>query len=198
MYLSFSKVGVMKKVQFIFLGLCFLTLLFSCKTKSDEEKTAYDDFQFLSLTEYGLQDVEIALPDKTTNIGASVIPVIEQLASHKWKINVGRRFELHILDQGELENLVQEEKKRLKEEFFYKITYIEENDSLLMYQKELVPRGISSAPKSVGKKYRSFHIFGIKKIGGFHYVLQSKSDGVLDRPILELMKKSIQSFKKIN
>lgn len=193
----------MKKTLSI--GCILVSAIFftSCEEKPTEniivENLNYDEyyeFQDFILSDFDLTNVSISLPDETANIGAVVEPSVIHDEAHKWQISVGPKFELHIEDQGELQDLIQEKKDELSREIFSKITYIEESDSMLVYEKELIPTGISSASKDVGTEHKAYHIFGVQKVGEFNYTLHSGLDGVQSTDILELMKKSIRSFKK--
>lgn len=193
----------MRELLFMICSIFSIVLLSSCEQKPVSEKIEvnqdydeYYEFQDFILTNYDLQNVSIALPDETAEIGASINPVITHDEAHKWEIVVGPKFELHILDQGELQNLIKEEKDRISREIFNKITYIEENDSLLIYKKELIPTGMTNASSDIGVEHKTLHIFGIRKVGDYNFVLHSGLEGVPDEYILELMKKSIRSFKK--
>lgn len=193
----------MRGLLFIICSIFSIAILISCDdtpTTNDldtnENYDEYYEFQDIILSDYDLQDVSISLPDETAEIGAAVDPEIIHDESHKWQINVGPKFELHILDQGELQDLIQEHKDKLSKEIFSKVKYIEESDSMLIYEKELVPTGLADASSEIGTEHKGYHIFGIRKVGEFNYALHSGLDGVPSEYILELMSKSIRSFKK--
>lgn len=196
----------MKKRIYIVLLTITIGNLASCDKNSPIQENPistdqYDDyyeFQDFFLDDYDLNNVIISLPDETANIGAAVDPIVTHDESHKWEIMVGPKFELHIMDQGELNDLIQEEKDKLAKRPFNKITFTEESDSLLIYEKELIASGIESASANVGTEHKSYHIFGVRKIGEYNYVLYSGLDGVPDKNVLALMKKSILSFKNFN
>lgn len=185
----------------LFIGL---TLLSSCggseeKSEEKEEFTLnedYYDFKGVSLSSYGINAM-IMLPDETANIGAATKPeIIHADGDFKWDILVGPNFQLHIEDYGDYNDLVEVKKKELKEYDFVKINYLINEKDLILYEQTLLVKGSKKAAKSVGVEHRSYHVYGQKTIDGVTYELRSRDEGY-EKVIIELMAKSIKSFKPI-
>ncbi len=137
----------------------------------------------------------IMLPDETANIGASTKPeVIHSEGDFKWDIIVGPNFNLHIEDYGDYTDLVQNQKKILKENDVFAINYLIDEKDMILYEQKLVVKGSNKAPQSVGVEHKSYHVYGQKKIDGVTYELRSRDEGY-EKVIIELMGKSIKSFK---
>ena len=65
-----------------------------------------------------------------------------------------------------------------------------------MYEQKLVVKGSKKAAPTVGVEHRSFHVYGQKTIDGVTYELRSRDEGY-EKVIIELMAKSVRSFKPI-
>ncbi len=181
-----------------------LTLFSSCgsseeKSEEKEEFTLnedYYDFRGVSLSSFGINAL-IMLPDETANIGASIKPeIIHADGDFKWDIHVGPNFQLHIEDFGDYNDLVEVKKKELEEYDFVKINYLINEKDLILYEQTLLVKGKKEASKSVGVEHRSYHVYGQKMIDGVTYELRSRDEGY-EKVIIELMAKSIKSFKPI-
>lgn len=154
----------------------------------------YYEFQDFIMTEYDIPAV-ISLPDETANIGASTRPEVKHEESFKWEINAGQKFQLLIEDFGILDELVKEKKKDLADQKFFKIKYLIDEPDLIVYERTLVVAGSKYAAPEVGIEHKSYHVYGQKTINKIIYGLSSAEEGC-DKPIVELMAKSIKSFKR--
>lgn len=189
----YIKVGKLLPFLFIF--------IFSCtKGKSETinippELEDYYEFQGFDLSEYGIP-ATIMLPDETANIGASTTPEVQHLESDfYWNILVGQNFHLYIEDYGDNTNLVSDHKQKLENTQFYEVKYLLDEPDLIIYEITLKVRGHANASKSVGVEHVSYHVYGERVVNGIHYELRSRDEG-FDRLIIELMAKSIRSFKE--
>jgi hypothetical protein len=185
--------------------LVFSVMVFAVSCGGPQKKNApeqgaedeYYEFQGLSLKEYGVPGM-IMLPDETANIGASTKPeVVHNDGDFIWDIFVGPNFELHIEDYGDYTDLVEYKKKELKEQEVFKINYIVNEKDLIVYESNLIVRGSKQASPSVGVKHKSYHVYAQKIINGITYELRSRDEGY-ERMIIDLMAKSIRSFKSID
>lgn len=195
-----------KKIPFYFLALLLgVTLVFqSCgdggEGQNPEDEVVVDEdyyeFQDVILDNYEIPAL-IKLPDETANIGASTKPEVLHVEDDiKWMINIGPNFQLLIEDYGHNTDLVEVEKKDLADKDFYKIKYIIDEPNLILYERTLVVDGNEKAAPSVGVEHTSYHVYGQKTIGDITYELQSREEGY-EKMIIELMAKSIKSFKGI-
>lgn len=167
--------------------------------KDDEEVVVdedYYEFQDMKLDDYDIPAV-IKLPDETANIGASTKPeVIHVEDDINWEINVGPNFKLLIEDYGDITDLVEVEKKELAEKKFFKINYVIDEPDLILYERRLEVKGRDNASETVGVEHKSYHVYGQKTVDGITYALRSRPEGY-EKMIIELMAKSIKSFKGI-
>lgn len=184
--------------------LVFSVLVFAASCSGPQEKNAteqgsedeYYEFQGLSLKDYGVPGM-IMLPDETANIGASTKPeVVHNDGDFIWDIFVGPNFELHIEDYGDYTDLVEYKKKELKDQEVFKINYLVNEKDLIVYESNLIVRGTKQASPTVGVKHKSYHVYAQKIINGITYELRSRDEGY-ERMIIDLMAKSIRSFKSI-
>ena len=67
----------------------------------------------------------------------------------------------------------------------------------ILYERTLLVKGTDKASPTVGVEHKSYHVYGKKTVDGITYELQSREDGY-EKVIIELMAKSIKSFKGIN
>ncbi len=191
------------------IGILVFTLVFglmSCNGTGDnevnvEDMDAYDEDYYYGFRDFILSDYEIpaiiALPDESANIGASTKPeVLHAIADSKWVINIGQNFRMHIEDYADITNLVEVKKKEFADHKFFKIDYIENEKDLIVYKRTLVMKGSNDAPSDVGIEHVSYHVYGEKKVSGIIYELKSGEEGA-DRKTIELMAKSIRSFREI-
>ncbi len=181
---------------FMWIGLAFS--INSCRNSDVEEikdeSEDYYEFQGFDLSEYEIP-ATIMLPDETANIGASTKPEVEHKESDfYWDISVGPSFHLHIEDYGDNAMLVEKQKQKLSNFSFYDIHYLVEEEDLIVYEQKLKVRGKANAPHGVGIEHVSYHVYGIRNINGINFEIRSKDEGV-EKPIIELMAKSIRSFK---
>ncbi len=190
-----------RKALYIFLitvELGAVASLYSCRDKKTEVETdlleEYYEFKKVDLTDYELP-ATIMLPDQTASIGASTkLEVDHKMSDFYWDLSVGQNFQIHIEDYGDNKNLVQEHKRKLADFSFYDINYWTDEDDLIIYEQKLKVRGNKNAPNTVGVEHVSYHVYGVKEINGIYYELRSRDEGV-DKPIVELMAKSIRSFQ---
>lgn len=182
----------------IFVGLFALT---NCGEETDpanpEDIVVNDDyyeFQDFIMVDYEIPGV-ISLPDETANIGASTRPEVKHEESFKWEINAGQKFQLLIEDFGILDDLVKEKKKELADQKFFKIKYLMDESDLIVYERTLMVSGSKYAAPEVGIEHKSYHVYGQKTINNIIYGLSSAEEGC-DKHIVELMAKSIRSFKE--
>lgn len=156
----------------------------------------YYEFKGISLSNNEIEAM-IMLPDETANIGASTKPeIIHAEGDFKWDIHVGSNFHMHIEDYGDYTDLVKNKKKELKEYGHFKIRYLIDEEDLILYEQTLMVRGSKKAAPTVGVEHRSYHVYGQKVINGITYELRSRDEGY-EKMIIELMAKSIKSFKTI-
>jgi hypothetical protein len=156
----------------------------------------YYEFKGISLEDQGIKAM-IMLPDETANIGASTKPeIIHTEGDFKWDILVGPNYQLHIEDYGDYTDLVENKKKELKDNDNFKIKYLIDEKDLILYEQTLIVRGSKKAAPTVGVEHRAFHVYGQKIIDGITYELRSRDEGY-EKVIIELMAKSIKSFKPI-
>jgi hypothetical protein len=205
--LNFNKMIINKA----YLNIFFLVLLsligvqlVSC-TGSKESSTTddavildedYYEFKGISLAKSGISAM-IMLPDETANIGASTKPeIIHTDGDFKWDIHVGQNFHMHIEDYGDYTDLVETKKRELKESDIFKVRYLIDEKDLIVYEQTLVVKGSKKAAPTVGVEHRSFHVYGQKTIDGVTYELRSRDEGY-EKVIIELMAKSVRSFKEI-
>jgi hypothetical protein len=162
--------------------------------KLDED---YYEFKGISLADQGIKAM-IMLPDETANIGASTKPeIIHAEGDFKWDIHVGPNFHLHIEDYGDYTDLVEMKKKELKDYGHFKIKYLIDDKDLILYEQKLIVRGSKKAAPTVGVEHKSYHVYAQKIIDGITYELKSRDEGY-ERVIIELMAKSIKSFKPVD
>ncbi|MEY4603297.1 MAG: hypothetical protein RIT43_589 [Bacteroidota bacterium] len=187
--------------QFSFLALIVFLALSSCSgsdnAPADEEsEDEYYEFKGLNLKEYSIPAM-IMLPDETANIGASTKPeVVHNDGDFVWDIYVGPNFELHIEDYGDYTDLVEYKKKELKKQEVFEIDYLVNEKDLIVYESTLIVRGSKEASPTVGVKHKSYHVYAQKTINGITYELRSRDEGY-ERVIIDLMAKSVKSFKPI-
>jgi hypothetical protein len=188
-----------------FFHLVFSLTLVSCSENEkivEEPKEAetvldddYYDFQGFNMSPYDIP-VMIMLPDETANIGASTKPeVVHTVDDFKWELLVGSNFEMLIDDWGDYTDMVVTRKKELASLDFYKINYLIDQKNFIMYEQELIPKGVK-ASNSVGVPHKSYHVYAEKVIDGVTYVFRSKDEGA-EKLIIELMAKSIKSVKPL-
>lgn len=185
----------------LILSIAFLN---SCGGSEDKKPTNsevnldddYYEFKGLSLKEFGIPAM-IMLPDETANIGASTKPeIIHNDGDFIWDINVGPNFQLHIEDYGDFTDMVEFKKRELKEQNVFKIKYLIEEKDLIVYESTLIVKGSKNASPKVGVAHVSYHAYGQKIINGITYELRSRDEGY-EKMIIELMAKSIKSFKLV-
>ncbi len=157
----------------------------------------YYEFKGINLKENGIPAM-IMLPDETANIGASTKPeIIHTDGDFIWDINVGSNFNLHIEDYGDYTDMVEYKKKELKEQEVFDINYLVDEKDLIVYERKLIVKGSKKASPKVGVEHKSYHVYGQKIIDGITYELRSRDEGYEAKNIIELMAKSIKSFKPI-
>jgi len=187
---------------FILLPFIILFLLPSCSGNDNEASQTpisteeYYEFKGLSLKGSDIPAM-IMLPDETANIGASTRPeILHNEGDFIWDILVGPNFELHIEDYGDYTDLVEYKKKELKEQDVFKVKYLVDEKDLIVFESVLIVRGSKEASPTVGVKHKSYHVYAQKVINGITYELRSRDEGY-EKMIIELMAKSIRSFKPI-
>lgn len=189
----------LQKLAVIFL---MALLVFACKNEKSNDVSVseledYYEFQGFNLTPFDI-NATIMLPDETANIGASTQPDVEHIQSDfYWQINIGQNFHLYIEDYGDNTNLVKAHKEKLKNTSFYDVEYVLEEPELVIYKVKLKVRGNQNASKRVGINHEAYHVYAEKVVNGIHYELRSSDEGA-SKEIIELMAKSIRSFKGKN
>ena len=190
-----------KRLLHILLLFGWLVLLQSCNSSAEKVEVEspveeeYYEFKALNLTPHQL-NATILLPDETANIGASTVPEIKhELDGFKWEITVGPNFHLIIEDFGDNKKMVQVEKNRMAELAMFDVKYLIDTEDLILYERTLLVDGEKSAPKSVGLKHHSYHVYGQTTIDGFTYVFRSRDEGY-EKRIIDLMAKTIRSVKE--
>ena len=88
-------------------------------------------------------------------------------------------------------------KKELKDYGHFKIKYLIDDKDLILYEQKLIVRGSKKAAPTVGVEHKSYHVYAQKIIDGITYELKSRDEGY-ERVIIELMAKSIKSFKPVD
>jgi len=119
----------MKLNSFAVLIFFLSFILLNCKSESPPiNEIDYYQFQDINLSKYDI-DASIKIPDATAGIGATFMPeVIHELGDYKWKIAVGKNFELFIEDYGDYPYLFPEFKKKLlSNNKYYIIELFEKN-----------------------------------------------------------------------
>jgi hypothetical protein len=204
--ISSMKIGFFKQFfSFGLLGFFLVGAIFSSCV--DEKKPAkkegvtldddYYEFNGINLNDNGIPAI-IMLPDETANIGASTKPeIIHTDGDFIWDINVGANFNLHIEDYGDYTDMVEYKKKELKEQEVFSIIYLIDEKDLIVYERKLIVKGSKNASPKVGVEHKSYHVYGQKIIDGITYELRSRDEGYEAKNIIELMAKSIKSFKPI-
>jgi hypothetical protein len=188
-----------QKIALIFVIACAFV---ACKNNNESPVNSsnledYYEFQGFNLTPYDI-NATIMLPDETANIGASTQPDVVHIESDfYWQINIGQNFHLYIEDYGDNTNLVKAHKEKLKKTSFYDIEYLVDEPDMVIYRVKLKVRGNQNASKRVGIAHEAYHVFAEKVVNGIHYELRSSDEGA-DKEIIELMAKSIKSFKGKN
>lgn len=187
----------------IIIGFIGTMLLFnSCTDPKPKEKNPdsidlnedYYEFQAFDMTDHGV-DAYIFLPDETANIGASTKPAVKHMEDDiYWEINVGPNFSMTIEDWAANKDLVKAEKKELAAKKFFKVKYLVDEKDLIVYERILLVKGTDKASPSVGVEHRTYHVYGQITIDGVTYALESREEG-FEKKIIELMAKSIRSFK---
>ncbi|MDX2359176.1 MAG: hypothetical protein QNK23_00125 [Crocinitomicaceae bacterium] len=184
-------------------GIAFLAISYTSCTEPVETNEGdivvdddYYEFQSFNLQDYDIPAM-ISLPDETANIGASTTPEVSHTEDDiKWEIKIGTNFELIIEDYGDITDLIAVEKKELAEQDFFGVKYIIDEDDMILYERTLLVDGADDASPTVGIEHKSYHVYGQRTIGNITYELQSREDGY-EKVIIELMAKSIKSFKAI-
>lgn len=190
----FSSLSIVLLVTLV-LSACGGSKEESSKEESVNLDEDYYDFKGISLKEYGIPAM-IMLPDETANIGASTKPeVIHNDGDFIWDIHVGPNFHLHIEDYGDYTDMVEVKKKVLKEHDMFKIKYLIDEKDLIVYEQTLIVKGSKKASPTVGVEHKSYHVYAQKIIDGITYELRSRDEGY-EKMIIELMAKSIKSFKE--
>ena len=194
----------MRNTSFKLFGLLsFFILLISCgetivDDSNDGEINVNDDyyeFQDFNLQAHDIPAM-ISLPDETANIGASTKPEIIHIEDDiKWEVKIGPNFQLHIEDYADITDLIEVEKKELADQKFFKVKYLIDDADLILYERTLLVKGTDNASPKVGIEHKSYHVYGQKIVDGITYELQSREDGY-EKNIIELMAKSIKSFKQ--
>jgi hypothetical protein len=96
--------------------------------------------------------------------------------------------------------MVDYKKKELKEQEVFSINYLIDEKDLIVYERKLIVKGSKNASPKVGVEHKSYHVYGQKIIDGITYELRSRDEGYEGseaKKIIELMAKSIKSFKPI-
>ena len=187
----------------IVVGIVGSILMFnSCSYTKPEKQDAdsidinedYYEFQAFDMTDHGVK-AYIFLPDETANIGASTKPDVRHIQDDiYWEINVGPNFSMQIEDYASISNLVKVEKKELDTKKFFKVRYLVDDKDLIVYERILLVKGTDKASPLVGVEHKTYHVYGQKTIDGVTYALESREEG-FEKKIIELMAKSIRSFK---
>lgn len=180
------------KLSFVSLLIFFLGfLLFSCKSENKtKDEIDYYQFQNLNLHKYDLA-ASINIPNATAGIGATFVPeVIHQIGGYKWKIAVGKNFELFIEDYGDYPYLFPEYKKKLfSNNKYYKIKILKKEKNLLLF-KRTIRKNLGNVNSS------SYHLFSVINMNGINYQLTNRESGD-SKKVIDFIYKSVKSFKKI-
>ena len=190
-------------IKYLILIITVISILIACggseEVGSSEDIVINEDlyeFQTFDLSPYDLPAF-ISLPDETANIGASIPEVQHTEDDIYWTINVGPYFQMIITDCGDIKNLMKTEKGLLAQIQNFKLDYIIDEEDLILYKRTLVVEGTEKASPNVGVEHVSYHVFGVKNIGGFNYTFKSQPEGY-EKDLIELMAKSIKSIQPKN
>ena len=179
------------KLNFISILILFLVfLLVNCKSEiKTKDGIDYYQFQKLSLNKFDLP-ASLFIPDATAGIGATFVPeVMHEIGGYKWKILIGKNFELDIEDYGDYPYLFPEFKKKLlSSNNFYKVEIIKEEENLILY-KRTISENLGNSNSS------SYHLFAVVKINGINYQLTNRESGD-SKKVIDFVYKSVKSFKK--
>ena len=88
-------------------------------------------------------------------------------------------------------------KQYLRTKEVFDIKYLIDDKDLIVYERKLIVKGSKKASPTVGVEHKSYHVYGQKIIDGITYELRSRDEGYEAKNIIELMAKSIKSFKPI-
>jgi len=182
----------MKLNSFAVLIFFLSFILLNCKSESPPiNEIDYYQFQDINLSKYDI-DASIKIPDATAGIGATFMPeVIHELGDYKWKIAVGKNFELFIEDYGDYPYLFPEFKKKLLSNNKYYIIELLKNDKNLLLYKRTIRKKLGTANSS------SFHLFAVIIIDGISYQFTNRESGD-SKKVIDFIYKSVKSFKKNN
>ena len=183
----------MNQMNYFFFCIISLVLFTGCDNASSEEKKEFDYFQFqkLDLKKYDIQ-ASMMIPDATAGIGTSFKPDVEyDEGGYKWKISVGRNFQLFIEDYGDNLYRFDEFKKDMlkvqKKTNYFEFKMLKEEEDVLVFSRK-------EKSNFVKNKKLSYHIYAVKKINGIYYEIQNKELGD-SKKVVDFMYHSIQSFQ---
>ena len=182
----------MKLNSFTVLIFFLSFILLNCKSESPPiNEIDYYQFQDINLSKYDI-DASIKIPDATAGIGATFVPeVIHELGDYKWKIAVGKNFELFIEDYGDYPYLFPEFKKKLfSNNKYYKIEIIKEEKNLLLF-KRTIRKKLGNVNSS------SYHLFSVINMNGINYQFTNREAGD-SKKVIDFVYKSVKSLKKNN
>ena len=182
----------MKLNSFTVLIFFLSFILLNCKSETPPiNEIDYYQFQDINLGKYDI-DATIKIPDATAGIGATFMPeVIHELGDYKWKIAVGKNFELFIEDYGDYPYLFLEFKKKLlSNDKYYTIEVLKDEKNLLLF-KRTIRKNLGNVNPS------SYHLFSVININGINYQLTNREAGDSEK-VIDFVYKSVKSFKKNN
>ena len=173
-----------------FYAILLLAILNSCATEDDNQSNSEDYYQFkaVDLSAYDL-DATLYIPDETAGIGASFQTTIAHEEDFKWKVMAGPNFQLFIEDWGDNANKLAEFRKALKDDDVFKVSIISDKNNCIIYKRELIKH--INVPKY---KHVSYHIYSLTKLGDYYYEIKNRAGGD-SKPVVDLMEKSVKSFK---
>ena len=172
-------------------------LLLGCKTDTPAPKTSeivdttgyeyeLDDrtFKDLNLSKNGLK-ILMQVPEQTEGDRGQLEMRVERPQYNSWHIKYGADFEFYIMDYGLENELIELKKKELKQNDFFLIDYEVDSDSVLVYNRKVNYRAEDLNAESDSKS--SYHIYQLKRIGGYNFIFKSPEQGVSKSQLKDLV-----------
>lgn len=190
---------ISSKKNYLFFCLFTLLLFSSCdltvenlkqKGSSIIDPEEYYQFKEIDLRQTDLE-ASIFIPDETAGIGASFKANILHDEDFKWLLSAGPNFELFIEDYGDFNSLMSEFRAKIKSKHLFKISIIKDQDSLVIYKREIINNRRNHASRI---RHESYHIYGVKRINGYNYEIKNRESGNTLK-VVKFMEKSIKSLK---
>jgi len=190
---------IISKKYFLFFYSFALILCASCDLTVDNLKqkgtVAIDPDEYYQFKEINLKSTDleasIFIPDETAGIGASFKANVLHSEDFKWLVSAGPNFELFIEDYGDFNSLMSEFRVKIKSKHLFKISIIKDQDSLVIYKREIMNDRRIHASRI---RHESYHIYGVKRVNGYNYEIKNRESGNTLK-VVKFMEKSIKSLK---